>query len=98
MVNIAEVFVLPFVGLNGGSSCVEFFLRPRFELTWAIRSNHVHRHHLDCFGFSVCVAPAYESQWPFLSLPAKNLNYGRYDVVNDELPASQQREPMLIPS
>ena len=62
-------------------------------------SNHVHRHHLDCVGFSVCAAPAYEAQWPFLSLPAKRLNYdGGYDVVNDELPASRQREPMLIPS
>jgi hypothetical protein len=37
MVDIAEVFVLSFVGLNGGSSFAEFFLRLRFELTWAIR-------------------------------------------------------------
>ena len=33
MVDVAEIFVLSFVRLNSASSCVEFFLRPRFELT-----------------------------------------------------------------
>jgi hypothetical protein len=32
MVDIAEIFVLSFVRLNSGSSCVEFFLHLKFEL------------------------------------------------------------------
>jgi hypothetical protein len=36
MVDITEVFVLSLVRLNGGSSCVEFLLRPSIKLIGAI--------------------------------------------------------------
>jgi hypothetical protein len=35
MIDISEVFVFSFIRLDSGSSCVEFFLHPKFELNEA---------------------------------------------------------------